>query len=231
MALVAAAVAIWVIAGYFALQGPRSLLTKATADVQPQPPASEPPPPSAVPAASSAAPVPSPSSSAKAEPLDTSACVTAVFAPGSFNKKPNFEFLCTQTNPRIGGTDVRARVVIGAGGKVTDGMREWGGLGWYEMAAYGLLRAHCCASAPPLKWTFDLVCPVDQSLAGLQEAVVAKDEAAVQAAVKAYSKQVRCLSKFGQAMNFGQTASPGAGITGFQTLLRRAMGWAKGAAK
>ncbi|RLB64126.1 MAG: hypothetical protein DRI90_05360 [Deltaproteobacteria bacterium] len=235
--LVAVAVGIWVVAGYFAVQGPRSLLAQGTADVPPQPLASELTPSSAVPLASSLAPAVSPPSatkaapSATAQPMDTSACVAAIFSPGTFRKKPNFEFLCTQTNPRIGGLDVRARVVLGASGNVTDGMREWAGLGWYEMAAYGLLRARCCSSSPPLKWTFDLVCPVDESLARLQKAVAARDQAAIQEAVKDYTKQVICLSKFGQAENFGQTASPGAGITAFNVLLGRAMGGSKGAAK
>ena len=122
-------------------------------------------------------------------------------------------------------------MVIGASGKVTDGMREWGGLGWYEMATYALLRARCCASSPPLKWTFDLACPVDQPLARLQEAVTARDQTAIDEAVKDYSKQVVCLNQFGQAENFGQTALPGAGITGFKIVLERAMAGSKGKAK
>ena len=59
-------------------------------------------------------------------------------------------------------TDSSEKMVVGAGGKLTDGMREWAGLGWYEAAAYGVLRARCCPTPAPLKWSFNLVCPVDQ---------------------------------------------------------------------
>ncbi|MBW2456270.1 MAG: hypothetical protein JRI68_17255 [Deltaproteobacteria bacterium] len=227
MWLVAAAIAVWIVAAYFATTGPRSLLGKDQASAPASAPREESPAPGTASVSASkpsAAPTAAPEASTEAEPIDTSTCVVALFPTETFKKTPNFAFLCTKDNPRTGGTDVRARVVLGAGGKVTDGMREWAGLGWYEAAAYGVLRARCCPSPAPLKWSFNLVCPVDQSVAKLQKGVVARDAAAVDGAVKDYSKQVRCLSKFGQATNFGQTGSPGPGVTLLKRFIDRALG-------
>lgn len=233
MWLVAAAVGVWILAAYFAATGPRGLLAKdqASAPASASVPGEESPgagsasasgtKPTVAPKAASRA---APKASTQAEPMDTSACVVELFAPKTFRKTPNFDFLCTKDNPRKGGTDVRTRVVVGAGGKLTDGMREWAGLGWYEAAAYGVLRARCCPSPAPLKWSFNLVCPVDQSVDRLQKGVVSRDAKAIDEAVKDYSKQVRCLSKFGQASNFGQTGSPGPGVSLLKLFIERALG-------
>jgi len=232
--LVAVAVGVWLVAGYFAATGPRSLLAKDPAASSAEPAEDGPGPGTAPPVTAGPRATPkvdpsatesaAPARQAPAAPEDVGACVVGLFAPETFRKRPNFDFLCTQRNPRKGGTAVRARVVGGAGGKVTGGMREWAGLGWYEAAAYAVLQARCCGSAPPLEWSFDLVCPVDGSVDSLQKAVRGRDERAAAAAVRDYSKQVRCISKFGQASNFGQSGSPGPGISLLERFLERALG-------
>jgi len=147
-----------------------------------------------------------------------------LFPPGGFSSAPPvFDFVCSEPNPLRGGTSVRSRLVLGGGGAVTDGMRLWAGLGWYEMAAYAVLRARCCASPPKLHWSFDLACPIDQPLAALEKAVAAGDKAATKAALDEYTRQAHCLNHFGQATNFGQAGSPGAGMVMFDKLLSRAL--------
>jgi hypothetical protein len=159
-------------------------------------------------------------SAATAPAADATECVRALFPRGSFDyRKPTFAFVCEQADPLKGGTEVRSQLVLGGGQNVTDGMRLWAGLGWYEMAAYSVLRAHCCANPPELRWNFKLVCTVDQSLAKLEAAVAKKDKAAVAEAAEGYLGDARCLSQFGQGRNFGQAAPPGAGRASFEKLL------------
>jgi hypothetical protein len=159
-------------------------------------------------------------SAATAPAADATDCVRALFPRGSFDyRKPTFAFVCEQADPLKGGTEVRSQLVLGGGQNVTDGMRLWAGLGWYEMAAYSVLRAHCCANPPELRWNFKLVCTVDQSLAKLEAAVAKKDKAAVAEAAEGYLGDARCLSQFGQGRNFGQAAPPGAGRASFEKLL------------
>ena len=229
VALVVSALLIWAAAVYFAVEGPRGLFgsdppTQPTAETKPSGSASS--SSRTQPAASqTASGATSSSSGAAAAPAgagDTSACVAALFPEHTFKAKPDMEFVCSEANALRGATEVKSQVVLGSSGGVSQGMRVWAGLGWYHMAAYSLLRTHCCAAPPKLKWSFDLVCPIDERLAELEIALRAKNVDEMDAVLERYAKEVICLSKFGQANNFGQSSPAGAGVVALRKLLEAA---------
>ncbi len=220
VALLAIAVGVWLVAGYFFwIRQP----SNAAAPPPPTPssdpsndPASAPPPPANEPPASARP--------ATAPPPDVDACVKRAFAPDSLGSAstPTFGFVCDETNPLKAGTEMRARLLLAAGrGVVTPAMRLWAGLGWYEMAALSLLRAHCCGDLAPLTFHFKLACPIDEALARWETVIRTGDRAQIDAAVDDYHQAVRCLSQFGQSQNFGRDAPPGADITPLREIIAR----------
>lgn len=235
--LALAAIAAWGVAGYF-----RLVPASAQADATPDAASSTPAAPTATARATatvaasgapstsalaSAAPAGTATAAATAAPAakgDASACVSALFAPGTFDqRKPDFSFVCTDPYPRHGITEVQAQVVLGRGSSsgVTEGMREWAGLGWYQLAAYAMFRGHCCAPPPELNWTFDLACPLDEAMEKIEQATTDRDQASLEAAMEEYTRQARCITKLGQASNFGQSALPGAGTNALKTIMGR----------
>ena len=46
---------------------------------------------------------------------------------------------------------MRAKIVLGGGGRLTDGMNIWPRLGWHELVVYGMLRAACCPGTPQVE--------------------------------------------------------------------------------
>ncbi len=120
------------------------------------------PGPSAAPAeatatSSAATPSAAPEASAAQPPsapvADVGKCMSALFAEGSFARPvgTSLDFVCAQRDPRKGAPAVREVVVRASQGRVTDGMREWALLGWYELAAYAAIRGRCCPGAAPLE--------------------------------------------------------------------------------
>lgn len=202
----------------------------ATKDDSPTPDAS------AAPAASSAAPTsapastpappspttaPSASSSAGTQE-DPQACIVRHLPTATFAKKQiPLGFVCEQADPHRGATELKSRIVKAGMGDVTEGMRFWAGLGWYEMAAFSVLRAHCCASRPPLKYRFPLACPIDQALRDLEAAAEKRDAAATKKALDDYRARAICLDRVGQAGSLGQATPPGAGRKHVEKLVER----------
>jgi hypothetical protein len=79
-------------------------------------------------------------------------CVAAHLPKASFKKAPDFAWLCTEKDPRIGAERLRTAVVQGAaGGAPTDAMRSFSQLGWYDMPTFAVLRTGCCSDAPALE--------------------------------------------------------------------------------
>jgi hypothetical protein len=117
-------------------------------------------PASAAASAATTAPVEAPPATATASaapataaPLDWNACVLSQFAPQAFvsTELVDQKVVCSETDPRKGAAAIRSRLVLASGGRPTDAMREWALLSWYEMAAFAVIRARCCAAAPPLR--------------------------------------------------------------------------------
>lgn len=204
--LTALAIAVWVVAGYFALR-------------RPAPPAAPSPP-----TVTAAAPPPSATATATAppEPRSPSACMAALMPPDTFSETPSLEAVCTEAHPFRAFTKVKSAVVGASGPRLTQGARELAGLGWYELAAVATMRARCCPAPVALEWPFSLACPMDRAMTDLEKAIAGGDEAAIDAAVEAYRAQAVCLYKFGQGKNFGRDAMPGSERTTFEAFLARA---------
>ena len=71
-------------------------------------------------------------------------------------------------------------------------MKIFAKIGWYDMAAFAVVRAGCCPDAPPL--TLDRLaesCPkMDEALREIGEAVVAVKPP--EAALKKYTDAIHC---------------------------------------
>jgi len=82
----------------------------------------------------------------------TASCVASYLPKGAFGKPPNLAGLCSETDPSKGAQALRVAIVGAAPkGSVTDAMKVWARLGWYDMAAYAVVRAGCCEDAKPLE--------------------------------------------------------------------------------
>ncbi|MBW2529775.1 MAG: hypothetical protein JRI23_36700 [Deltaproteobacteria bacterium] len=151
----------------------------------------------------------------------------ALFPPQTFAEiTPRFEFICTETHARKGGTALKVEVVRTGGepGKLPPAMQEWAKLGWYEMAVFAVARRRCCAEPPPLATPLGIdLCPLDQALEELGKAAVGGDDEAVTQAIDGYTKVAQCLVRAGASKAFGQAVAPTKAATEtFQTILRRA---------
>jgi hypothetical protein len=102
---------------------------------------------------------------------DWNACVLSQFASHAFEsvEPVDQKAVCSETDPRRGALAIRSRLVLASGGRPTDAMREWALLSWYEMAAFAVVRARCCAAPPPVKLPPPVgVCdPLDHALDAL----------------------------------------------------------------
>lgn len=80
-----------------------------------------------------------------------SSCVANYLPKGAFGKSPDLGWLCTEADPNKGAQSLRVAVVGSAPkGTLTDAMKLAARLGWYDMAAYAVVRAGCCEDPKPL---------------------------------------------------------------------------------
>jgi hypothetical protein len=207
----------------------------AKPDETPTPPATTPRPAalargtgatSAPPGASSASVAPGASASPGAKPGDSTAarvpgnagelaaCVLPTFPPESFDPSTDFGFLCAEADPAKLGAAIRTELVR-THRNMSDGMREWALLGWYELPAVALLRARCCPSAPPLALPDARGCsPVADVLGAIASAAAAAEgpaDKALQKAVDGYTSETYCAVRSGIAHRFGRRDKPEGG--------------------
>jgi eukaryotic-like serine/threonine-protein kinase len=165
-----------------------------------------------------------PPKAAPSTPAQITTCVSALFPKGTFERAPaDFSFVCGESRPREAVTRVQAELSRDqwGTGEATMGMREWAVLGWYQLAALSVFRGQCCRSPQPLLWSFKLACPIDKAVEQLEAAVRANDPAAVEAATAEFTRTATCLTRQGQAPNFGQSGLPGPGVGTFRKMLER----------
>ena len=187
----------------YALFGPRPTRTPKPA---PTPSASA--RPAAVPSGVSTAAAPAPASSSQAA---RDACVAQLFAVGTFEgDPPSFEPICRADDPRDGAQTVKTMVVeAGQGRGVTPGMVEWSRLGWYELAAFTILRGRCCDTELQLpKGKPFTICDVGMALDQIHEAARARDRHRLGKSVDGYRRAARCVARLALSGLFGQTANP-----------------------
>jgi serine/threonine-protein kinase len=165
--------------------------------------------------ASATASATAPPAPAAHAPGDLAACVQSMFPPESFPASPDFAFLCTETDPLKGAAGVRAEMVR-AHKNESVAMAEWALLGWYDLAAFSVMRGHCCTSPPPLK-TAEVPKSCDavpEVLSSIDKAVAqakSPSDEGVQKAVDAYTHDIYCIVRTGLAARFGRVDKPQGG--------------------
>jgi eukaryotic-like serine/threonine-protein kinase len=175
-------------------------------------------------AADSAAP--SASSSAAASG-NVNACMMPFFVPDTFiDIRPNLDSVCKFTDPRDGAMGVRTEIVRGGKRRgVSEGMREWAVLGFYEIAAFAIFQAACCPSPPEIHIPVAIpTCDIETPLKELAKVASSADadDAKVQAAVDDYARAIKCVARVGAYDSFGQKAGPQGGQdVAFDKVLKR----------
>jgi hypothetical protein len=150
-----------------------------------------------------------------------------LFPPDSFDNATDFSALCSETDPLKMSAMIRKELVRSRH-PVSDGMREWAMLGWYEVPADSLVRSRCCPSSKPFEFPETRTCkPMAEVLAPLDRAAAAASDPGDQAlrdAVDAYTREVYCIVRSGFAHRFGRKDKPEGGeITAFTHFLGRAL--------
>jgi eukaryotic-like serine/threonine-protein kinase len=187
-------------------------------------PAPRPPASASAPSEASAAP-PASASAAPSPPPDAAACARTLFPEGTFDpdKPPSFEQICTENDPRRGASLIKSEVVRRRGSDVSEAMREWAMLSWYELAAFAVVRGACCPQASPMK----LPPPVgrceavDGKLDELARAVAAGES--TDASIAGFRSAVACVIASGVSADYGYVAPlRGGEETAFRKTLSRA---------
>src|SRR5262249_44050408 len=128
---------------------------------------------------------------------NVAACVKKLFPEGTFEEPLDLTSLCAETDPFKGVADIKVELVRPRRA-TSDGMKEWALLGWYEVPAIAIIRARCCASAPPLvlpevpRWCT----PMGDALGQLEAAALAATDPAdkdLRKAVDAYTNNIYCV--------------------------------------
>jgi hypothetical protein len=147
------------------------------------------------------------------------ACTASYLPKGAFGKAPDVEFLCTETDPRVGAGKLHSAVVAAAPkGVTTDAMKIFARIGWYDMAAFAVVRAGCCPDAPPITLP-EAKCGMDTALRQIGEAVMASKPTTDP--LKAYTDSIHCELNRGGAKWLRRAERPGGGEdTAFLELLK-----------
>jgi hypothetical protein len=79
-------------------------------------------------------------------------CVAGYLPKGAFARAPDVSWLCAEAHAGRGADRLRAAVIQGAPrGAATNAIKVFGRLGWYDLAAFAVVRAGCCPHPPPLE--------------------------------------------------------------------------------
>ncbi|WP_437997784.1 hypothetical protein WMF26_45200 [Sorangium sp. So ce185] len=139
-------------------------------------------------------------------------------------------FLCTEVDPMKGVAALKGHLARAAGPEgISDATKEWGVLGWYDMAALAALRARCCHAPPPLALPRapEGCLPLDEALNDLGAAVAsasAPDDRAVARASRRYTRAAQCVVRVGAATWYGRKSKPNGGeASAFKKVLARAL--------
>jgi hypothetical protein len=82
-----------------------------------------------------------------------SSCVMGYMPKDTFGSAPDFSGVCEITDPRVGADKLRV-AIVGSAPKVagaTEAQKIFARIGWYDMAAFAVVRAGCCPDAKALE--------------------------------------------------------------------------------
>lgn len=149
-------------------------------------------------------------------------CVTNHLPKDSFRKQPDFNWICSETDPRSGGEKLRVAIVQGAaGGAPTDAMKIVSRMGWYEMALFAVARESCCTEPKALELPDPSSgCdPMVKTLGAVSKSVAARQN--VDEALAAFEKAARCETDAKKASLYRRAAAPtSAEQSAFKELLK-----------
>jgi hypothetical protein len=142
-----------------------------------------------------------------------SSCVMGYLPKNTFGTAPDFSGVCDQTDPRAGADKLRVAVVASAPktGGATDAQKVFARMGWYDMAAFAVVRAGCCPDAKPLSLP-EPSKGCDSMADALSE--VGKEVVATHPAeepLKKYTSTIQCEIKLGRGATFRKAERPAGG--------------------
>lgn len=151
------------------------------------------------------------------------ACVAGYLPAKAFDKAPDLATFCAETDPKKGSEKLRVAIVAGApkGQGPTDAMKIFARLGWYEMAAFAVVRAGCCPDAKPLALADARAeCAMTDALKELGESVASVKP--IDEPLKKYTAAVHCEVSKGGGRALGREGQPKGGEdTAFLELVKR----------
>ncbi|MGK3984628.1 hypothetical protein WME99_16405 [Sorangium sp. So ce136] len=162
---------------------------------------------------------------------DFAACMAPLFPDRSVDAETagQLSFVCAEVDPMKGVAALKGHLAQAAGaGGVSDATKEWGVLGWYDMATLAALRARCCDAPPPFELPRAEGCPpVDAALNDLGAAVASASSPGDRALAKAarrYTRTVQCVVRVGAASRYGRKNKPNGGeASAFKKVLSRVL--------
>lgn len=142
-----------------------------------------------------------------------SSCVIGYLPKNSFASAPDFSTLCEQADPRAGADKLRVAIVASAPktGGATDAQKIFARMGWYDMAAFAVVRAGCCPDAKPLELP-----EAGKTCSSMSEALqeVGKEVVAthpIEEPLKKYTAAIHCEVKLGRGATFRKAENPAGG--------------------
>lgn len=133
-------------------------------------------------------------------------CVTRALPADTFEGTfTDFSPVCTASDVLEGSQRFREMIVrAGHGRAVTSGMKEWSLLGYFELAAFAVIRQRCCNAPPVSVPSSPESCPISMEKAIRQlEAADFSAKKQVGAAVDQLEKAARCIARSGAEKRFG----------------------------
>jgi GrpB-like predicted nucleotidyltransferase (UPF0157 family) len=149
-------------------------------------------------------------------------CVAGYLPKGAFSKAPHVDWVCSETDPRVGGEKLHSAVVSGAGkGSPTDAMKIFARIGWYDMAAFAVVHNGCCTDAKPIAIADGRAeCAMDGALRELGDAVVGERD--LEGPLKKYTDSIHCELNRGGARTLRRAGRPEGGEdTAFRDLVKK----------
>jgi hypothetical protein len=142
-----------------------------------------------------------------------SSCVMGYLPKNTFGSAPDFSGFCDVVDPRAGADKLRVAIVASAPkiAGATDAMKIFSRIGWYDMAAFAVVRAGCCPEAKPL----ELPAPTKtcdnmaEALEYVGKEVVANHPA--EESLKKYTAAIHCEVNFGRGNVFRRADRPAGG--------------------
>ena len=138
-------------------------------------------------------------------------CVSGYLPKGTFDKAPDMSWVCEESDPRTGAEKLRVGVVNAGKGNINEAMKIFARIGWYDMAAFAVVRAGCCENAKPLSLPPPSTgcTAMDESLREIGSSVVASRS--YEESMKAYTAAIHCEMNAGKAAVLRHSTRPTGG--------------------